>query len=242
MATLEELEARLAALEDRVGPAPRAVPPITIGELTDVPAPGSPIASQWTQEVSGRIFHRFATAAARNAAFTTPPKGTASYLQTNNNTEGPEFWDGVSWRKAWNMPWGVLGSALKTGDQTGFGTSIADISGLSLTVPGVPAIRQLKISLFVNFVATTGYGQFFITDAANVAVQTGAMNQAGITQSLHLTVVVATVVTGSITYKARCNTGTGNMDVKGSAVAPSLIVIEDLGPVGGAPTLLEETG
>jgi hypothetical protein len=32
-----------------------ATPPITIGEFTDVPAPGSPVASQWCQEVSRRV-------------------------------------------------------------------------------------------------------------------------------------------------------------------------------------------
>lgn len=41
-----------------------ANPPISIGELADVPAPGSPIASAWAQEVSKRAIHRFATKAA----------------------------------------------------------------------------------------------------------------------------------------------------------------------------------
>lgn len=64
MTTLEDLEARLAELEARagIGVEPLAAnPPITIGELADVPAPGSAILSAWTQEVSNRIVHRFAT-------------------------------------------------------------------------------------------------------------------------------------------------------------------------------------
>lgn len=44
-------------------------PPITIGELTDVPAFGSPIASPWTQEATRRIAHRFATVAERDAKY-----------------------------------------------------------------------------------------------------------------------------------------------------------------------------
>lgn len=69
MATVEDLEQRLAVLEDRFGAVPLAAnPPVTIGELTDVPAPGSPIVSPWAQQISARIVHRFATLAARNAA------------------------------------------------------------------------------------------------------------------------------------------------------------------------------
>jgi hypothetical protein len=75
-----DLEARLAALEAYLDPATiaaldqlkaaggrAAAPPVTIGELADVPAPGSPIASAWSQEVTNRIVHRFATTAAMNA-------------------------------------------------------------------------------------------------------------------------------------------------------------------------------
>lgn len=68
MTTIDTLEARVAELEARLAPSPLAAnPPITVGELTDVPAPGSPIASAWSQEVSNRIAHRFATLAALNA-------------------------------------------------------------------------------------------------------------------------------------------------------------------------------
>jgi hypothetical protein len=39
-------------------------PPITVGELTDVPAPESPINAQFHQEVANRIVHRFASVGA----------------------------------------------------------------------------------------------------------------------------------------------------------------------------------
>jgi len=66
MSNLEALtlEQRVADLEALLAPLiePRAtVPPVTIGELTDVPTVGSSIASQWAQEVSNRAIHRFAT-------------------------------------------------------------------------------------------------------------------------------------------------------------------------------------
>jgi hypothetical protein len=69
MTTIEELETRIAELEARIPAALAAVPPITIGELTDVPTPGAPIASQWAQEVTRRSLHRFASIAARDSAY-----------------------------------------------------------------------------------------------------------------------------------------------------------------------------
>lgn len=53
-------------------------PPITIGELTDVPAPDSAIASAWAQEVSHRVVHRFATTAARDVAYPANAVGAGS--------------------------------------------------------------------------------------------------------------------------------------------------------------------
>jgi hypothetical protein len=41
--------------------------PITVGELTDVPAPESPVNAQFHQEVANRIAHRFADHTAMNA-------------------------------------------------------------------------------------------------------------------------------------------------------------------------------
>ena len=44
-----------------------AANPITVGELTDVPAPNSAVNAQFHQEVANRITHRFATIAQMNA-------------------------------------------------------------------------------------------------------------------------------------------------------------------------------
>jgi hypothetical protein len=44
-------------------------PPISWGELHDVPAPGSSIASPWAQDVTHRIAHRFATTTDRDTNY-----------------------------------------------------------------------------------------------------------------------------------------------------------------------------
>lgn len=93
---LLELETRLAALEARIGPAPQAVPPVTIGELGDVPAPGSPIASQWATEVTRRSLHRFANVATRDANYPAAGAGAGAVCVTlDTNTEWVS--NGTTW-------------------------------------------------------------------------------------------------------------------------------------------------
>jgi hypothetical protein len=65
---LEQLAERVAALEARLTPSPQAAnPPITIGAFANVPAPGSAILSAWSQDVTRRVIHGFATVAAMKA-------------------------------------------------------------------------------------------------------------------------------------------------------------------------------
>jgi hypothetical protein len=143
MATLAELEARLAALEALAAVEPLAlVPPITIGSLADVPAPGSQIAANWAQEVSTAIVHRFPTKAAIDG-WTSAPVG-ARAVQTDT---------GVEWRRiagVWSQvtPWlgGVVGIAASAGQQT-----VA-----SMTIPADPYIRMAFVSCFLKIDVFSG--------------------------------------------------------------------------------------
>jgi hypothetical protein len=71
-------------------------PPITIGELTDVPAFGSPIASPWAQEATRRIAHRFATTAARDAAYPANSAGVGAICTVGSvlYTSDGSMWQG----------------------------------------------------------------------------------------------------------------------------------------------------
>lgn len=99
-------------------------PPITIGELTDVPAPGSQIAAQWTQEVSSRVVQRFPTKAAL-VAWAAPIGARAVQLD-----------NGVEWRRmagGWSQvtPW--------TGHASGIEWQAVDLSQVILATVGIPA-------------------------------------------------------------------------------------------------------
>lgn len=110
MPTVDELAARLAAVEARLGPAPTAtVPPIRLGELTDVPTPGSSIASTWAQEVTARARHRFPTVAARDTYWPPASAGNGAHCVT---TDSGSQW--VSNGTAW-VP--MHGTVLKAGYQ-----------------------------------------------------------------------------------------------------------------------------
>jgi hypothetical protein len=72
-----------------------ANPPITIGELSNVPAPLSPVASAWCQDATERIVHHFASVADRAARWPTPLLGSLSSRADGNGRT--EFFDGVGW-------------------------------------------------------------------------------------------------------------------------------------------------
>lgn len=130
-------------------------PPVQIGELLDVPAPGSGVKSAWCQEITNRIHHRFATPAARATAFPAPQVGQASYLTAADASHGPEYWDGVAWRKPWNVPWGVMGSSTIVTDQVGIGTVGVDMTGFAIPFTAV-AGRLYRVDFLADFNSATG--------------------------------------------------------------------------------------
>lgn len=90
------IEERLALLEARLTPEPLAiVPPITIGSLTNVPAPGSQIAAQWAQDATSLGVHRYDTKASLDA-LGVPING--AYAATG---------DGILWRRVSGV-WGQV--------------------------------------------------------------------------------------------------------------------------------------
>jgi hypothetical protein len=161
--TAAELEARLAELERRLGVDPAAlVPPITIGELTNVPTPGSQLAAQWAQDVSSRVIQRFPNGTALTA-WAAPVGAYAEQTDT-----------AVLWRRTaagWSQvtPWHATAIGIAAGASTGnSGQQVLATIG----VPADPGNRTVYASCFVYLETGGSYRNWIelIIDSAQVAV------------------------------------------------------------------------
>lgn len=71
-------------------------PPITIGQLTNVPAPNSPMASAWAQDVSKRVVQRFVSFASLNSLWPPATAGQGA-VASIDGTQILYRSDGTTW-------------------------------------------------------------------------------------------------------------------------------------------------
>lgn len=180
----------------------------------------------------------FATTAARDAAITAPERGMTAYVASNDVNEGYYTYNGTTWRaRAWNEPWGYIGYATATADQTGI-TTETDLTGCSITWTAVNN-RYYLVQAFTQAYSTVvdDIVQLKITDAANASKQIApfAIRSTSVATSVMASVIV-TSLTGSTTLKARVvrASGTGTIRCLAGAGYPAFISIQDIGP-SGAP-------
>jgi len=214
------LEQRVADLEALLAPLiePRAtVPPITIGELTDVPTVGSSIASQWAQEVSNRAIHRFATK--------TLLDGWAAADGSFGYVSGEHRWymrDGGAWtRTGWGTVAGrtifdasaTVGAAIgqgslvpivwttETTDSDGFGAG-----GSAITIPA--GLGGLYLASLAVTLAATGATAFVRLSATGSNAADVPFTNTGLTAAVSMVFPIAAGgnVTGQIFHTAGGNT------------------------------------
>jgi hypothetical protein len=220
-------------------------PPIQIGEITVTPAPGSGVSSAWCQQITARIVHRFATAAARTTAFSAPnplpAKGTPSYLATNDATEGPEYWDGVAWRKPWNMPWGRQGGGVITlADQTIATTVETAMTNYAVTWTAV-AGRMYRFAAVWNSFHSVGPGY----EVYSYKIDGGAFNQFATGENLVANTSVmwspfvefSGLAAGVHTVQLYGRTP-NTLKIQSTGQVPGKVYVDDVGPAPGVPTLL----
>lgn len=145
------VEERLAQIEARLGVSTTALtPPITIGELTDVPAPGSQLAANWAQEASGRIVHRYANRSALDGW--AAPAGTVAITLD----------DGALFRRR-SSYWSRI-TPYTAGAGLAVGTSIPANTWttiVSLTIPADPAPRIVDAVWHFRVLAWEPYNNQF---------------------------------------------------------------------------------
>lgn len=132
MATLDDLDARLRALEAARPDPLAAVPPIRIGELTDVPTPGSAIAAAWAQEVTNRCRHRFPNVAARDTYWPPATAGNGAHCVTTDT--------GIQWVSngaAWIGAAGTIYFGSCAGGTSPAGGGQVTVASINLPAAGV---------------------------------------------------------------------------------------------------------
>lgn len=139
--------------------------PITVGALTNVPAPNDPIRSPWAQQASGYVVHPFASLAALNANWGSAPNGSiALALDTGI----------VYTRRAgvWRPPPGTVisNSAAQQGD---IAFTTAGLRDLFVFGPGVtynyPTLVTFSVAVYFGFASGQSQAQIDL-----VAMATGA--------------------------------------------------------------------
>lgn len=130
---------------------------ITVGALTNVPAPNDPIRSPWAQQVSAYAVHPFASASALNTQWPAAPDGSMAVT-----TDTGIVWErrGGIWRP---IPGQVLAEAEASGTQQNFTSAgLRDMYFSALPTVPYPTI------VTANGVMWFGAGAGVVTAAADI--------------------------------------------------------------------------
>lgn len=211
-----------------------ANPPITVGELVDVPAPQSPVNAQFHQEVANRITHRFANVAAMNAW--AAANGSMAYSADTGFHYARVGGAWVALARNSDMtaaPLGIIGRGLCTQNRT-FTNTAADLVGATVTVTCV-ANRWYRAYGVIPSVMqnVAGHQSFWI---AVGAFKTGAGSthwaNAGEYRSHYVDAVAPGTLSGAQTFKLQGATLQGGQQMSTDLAADNIyIIVEDCGAV-----------
>lgn len=143
----------------------------------------------------------------------------------------------TGWRPPWNQPWGEVGRAFTTSNQSGISSAV-DLTGMSVTFPAL-AGRRYEWRAVGEVVATVGDGAFVLALTDTAPTQAARTTDACLTTSgrtVHLFHDM-TSGTATITRKLRLSKagGSGTLTWGASLTGPALLVCHDVGPGATAP-------
>ena len=133
------------------------------------------------------------------------------------------------------FPRGIMGGVSRTAGNTTITTSVADITGMTVTFTA-EASRVYKASWLIAGVkdTSTGFLAAFLTNSANT-VQASVYNTAVIVvgsgyANLSGVAFLTTLTAGSQTLKLRCQAENNAGTILASGTNPCVLIIEDCGP------------
>lgn len=143
----------------------------------------------------------------------------------------------TTWKKPWQMPWGVQGTpAVPTTAQTGI-SAITDLTGASVTFTAV-ANRYYRISGRCRVTKTTGVGAVTLSirnGATVIQEATAGMDITNINVGELAVLCIYTVTAGSTTVKLSLASTTASVDTFTDSTRPTTLVVEDIGPSAATP-------
>lgn len=192
---------------------------------------GTTITAAWANaNVRDQVVTPFAGTSARSSAITSPIEGMATYDTTNDRFEIYTTTT-TGWVAPWNMPWGVVGRATVTANQTSIGTSVTDLTSLTTTFTAI-ANRIYKISAHAVYDSNTVATQhnLFVRNGGGTQLALAAYvpPSTGCITTYPITAYAA--ASGSTTIKLSASCSSGTFSLVASATNPAFLIVEDIGP------------
>jgi len=168
----------------------------------------------------------------RDALPWTKVAGSTVYKQ--DTFELQQYTTGTTgWRPPWNMPWGVMGAARITSNQSTY--VLVDTPGLSVGPVTYVANRRLKITAHGQILSSLAEGCVVTIDDGSGQIHGGNVysptnNWASYWTSIHY---VADTTAGANTYKVRHGPSygsSGQILMVAAATSPCILIVEDIGP------------
>jgi hypothetical protein len=129
-----------------------------------------------------------------------------------------------------NLPWGIAGSVARTTSVSALTSSVADITGVSVTFTAVSTrVYKFTFAITGQKISTDGWTAIQLTDSANTQyIEIDQFAPAGSYWNCS-GACFKTGLTGSVTVKLRglCQSNTSNITV--GATAPIILIVEDIG-------------
>lgn len=142
----------------------------------------------------------------------------------------------VTWvDRPWRSSWGALALATSVTAQDFTGTTIVDMTSLSVTFAQVSG-RRYRVHGYMRaggFSGTQFVADCFITTSANGQLQAASQDVRNITDqwTFNINLYITASVTGNITLKMRGKSVAGaTWQTFPSFVSPGFLVVEDIGP------------
>lgn len=204
-------------------------------------ATGTVIATSWGNEVRDQLVTPFATSATRDSTITLGNRknGQVAAITTADATHGLTVWNGASWTRPWNMPWGIVGVGTATANQNITSTTSSDVTDVALPGTQYTATRyyQAHVSLYLSQLAGTAVTtEFYLTKGDGTVIATlpritidTSGNYTYSTSALFTTSTVNQVI--RLRYR---QSGANSVVLNAASADNCQLVILDVGP-SGAP-------